>query len=56
MSVEDPVSMAVVGVGPIGLKHLQALEVEPACRTVAIVDPAPAAAGTRQGKRTASLL
>lgn len=45
MSVEDPVGLAVVGVGPIGLKHLQALEEEPACRTVAIVDPAPAAAG-----------
>jgi len=50
MSVEKPVGVAVVGAGPIGLKHLRALEDEQACRAVAVVDPAPGAAGIAEDR------
>ncbi len=43
MSEEKPVEIAVVGLGPIGFRHLQAVEDGNSCRAVAIVDPAPAA-------------
>jgi len=38
-----PVGLAVVGLGPIGLRHLAAIEKAESCRIVAVVDPAPAA-------------
>ena len=39
MSESEPVRLAVVGAGPIGRRHLQAIEAEPGCRAVAVVDP-----------------
>ncbi len=44
MSDRNPVRLAVVGAGPIGRRHLQAIAAEPSCRAVAVVDPAPAGA------------
>lgn len=44
MSDPDPVRLAVVGAGPIGQRHLQAIAAEPSCRAVAVADPAPAGA------------
>lgn len=41
MSARNPVRLAVVGAGPIGRRHLQAIAAEPSCQAVAIVDPAP---------------
>ncbi len=36
-----PVRLAVVGAGPIGRRHLDAIAAAPACQAVAVVDPAP---------------
>jgi len=44
MSDRNPVRLAVVGAGPIGRRHLQAIAAEPSCQAVAVVDPAPAGA------------
>ena len=44
MSERNPVRLAVVGAGPIGRRHLQAIAAEPACRAVAVVDPTPVGA------------
>ncbi len=41
MSNGMPVRLAVVGAGPIGRRHLDAIAAEPACQAVAVVDPAP---------------
>jgi len=38
----EPVRLAVVGAGPIGRRHLQAIAAEGACRAVGVVDPLPA--------------
>ncbi|MDH5557573.1 MAG: Gfo/Idh/MocA family oxidoreductase [Alphaproteobacteria bacterium] len=40
MSDRNPVRLAVVGAGPIGRRHLQAIAAEPSCQAVAVVDPA----------------
>jgi len=44
MPSAKPVRLAVVGAGPIGQRHLQAIAAESACAAVAVVDPAPAGA------------
>jgi len=44
MSDRKPVRLAVVGVGQIGRRHLQAIAAEPSCQAVAVVDPSPAGA------------
>jgi predicted dehydrogenase len=44
MSQNSPVRLAVVGAGPIGRRHMQAIAAEPSCRAVAVVDPAPVGA------------
>lgn len=41
MSDTDPVRLAVVGAGPIGRRHVQAITAEPTCEAAAVVDPAP---------------
>lgn len=41
MSNGMPVRLAVVGAGPIGRRHLDAIAAAPACQAVAVVDPAP---------------
>lgn len=41
MSNGMPVRLAVVGAGPIGRRHLDAIAAEPACQAVAVIDPAP---------------
>jgi predicted dehydrogenase len=42
----DPVGLAVVGTGPIGRRHLDAIAAEPSCQAVAVVDPAASGAAT----------
>jgi predicted dehydrogenase len=44
MSDRNPVRLAVVGAGPIGRRHLQAIAAEPSCQAVAVVDPLPVGA------------
>ncbi len=44
--MSDPVGLAVVGAGPIGRRHLDAIDAEPSCQAVAVVDPAPNGAAT----------
>lgn len=44
MSEGNPVRLAIVGAGPIGRRHLQAIAGEPSCRAVGVVDPAIAGA------------
>jgi predicted dehydrogenase len=36
--------LAVVGAGPIGRRHLQAIDAESSCQAIAVVDPSPAGA------------
>lgn len=44
MPERKTVRIAVAGAGPIGRRHLQAIQAVPSCRAAAVVDPAPAGA------------
>jgi predicted dehydrogenase len=44
MPAVNPVRLAVIGAGTIGARHVHLAAAEPACRLVAVADPAPAAA------------
>ena len=44
MVQQERVRLALLGAGPIGLRHLEILDSEVVCETVAVVDPSPAGA------------
>lgn len=51
MSERGPANLVVVGAGTMGLRHLEAIAAEPACRVSAVVDPSPAGEAAAEERR-----